>query len=629
MKALRIDGAEFRDHSGRTVLLRGINVAGSSKVPYRPDGATHRKESLADPRHVSFIGRPFPLEEANEHFRRLRGWGFNFLRLLITWEAIEHTGPGCYDVEYLDYLEAVVRKAGEHGLLVLIDPHQDVWSRFCGGDGAPGWTLEAAGFELANLHATGAAFLHAVHGDPPPHLIWPTNSTKLAAATMFTLFFAGDLFAPRTRIDGESAQDFLQRHYVDAMLQVARRLRGLAHVLGYDTMNEPWRGYIGWQDLKKPFATPFLGEVPSPFQSMLLGSGIAQDVGVYTMSLLGPICLRRRRVNRESIRAWMPGRECVWRENGVWDIEDSGQPILLRPRHFAPRSARPLDFTDDFYRPFARRFAAGIRQADPEAMIFLEAEPLTPPPRWTARDGSDVVFAPHWYDGLVMFLKDYRSWIAVDGFSNRLLLGRRRIRRAFADRIRSFQELARERMGPAPVVVGEFGIPFDLRGGEAFRTGNFSLQAQALDRSFCAMEDSLAHCALWNYTPDNDNAHGDQWNGEDFSIFSRSQQQDPGDLDSGGRALEAVVRPYPQTVSGRILRMSYDRERRIFQLEFRHDPAVDAPSEVFLPRPTYLPPSRVEVSDGAFEVDVGTQVLRYRHSAQEPVHIITLVGQEC
>lgn len=60
----------------------------------------------------------------------------------------------------------------------------DVWSRFSGGSGAPGWTLEAAGFNLRTLHQTGAAVLHnefVREGMRYPKMIWPTNVSKMAA----------------------------------------------------------------------------------------------------------------------------------------------------------------------------------------------------------------------------------------------------------------------------------------------------------------------------------------------------------------------------------------------------------------------------------------------------------------
>jgi hypothetical protein len=63
--------------------------------------------------------------------------GPDVLRLLTTWEAIEHAGPGQYDEEYLTYLRAIVEKAAEYDIACFIDPHQDVWSRWTGGDGAP------------------------------------------------------------------------------------------------------------------------------------------------------------------------------------------------------------------------------------------------------------------------------------------------------------------------------------------------------------------------------------------------------------------------------------------------------------------------------------------------------------
>src|SRR5512146_2555241 len=193
--SIHMAGSNFVDEFGRTLMLRGANLGGSSKVPYRPNGATHLNEKFFDHRNVSFVGRPFPLEEAGEHFSRLRAWGLTFLRFLVTWEAIEHAGPGIYDEGYLDYLHAVIQKAAEYGITVFIDPHQDVWSRFSGGDGAPGWTLEAAGLDMTHFAEAGAAVVHQAQGDPPPRLIWSTNESKLASATMFTLFFAGSDFA--------------------------------------------------------------------------------------------------------------------------------------------------------------------------------------------------------------------------------------------------------------------------------------------------------------------------------------------------------------------------------------------------------------------------------------------------
>ncbi len=275
------DGAHFKDEYGRTLLLRGVNLGGSSKVPAVPDGATYRAEGFYNHRQVSFVGRPFPLDEAHDHFSRLKGWGFTFLRLLVTWEAIEHAwspndggGPGMFDEEYLDYLRQVVIKAGEHGIYLFIDPHQDAWSRFSGGDGAPGWTLEAAGLDMTHFHSSGAAITHQRQGDRLPKMIWPTNYTKLACATMFTLFFAGNDFAPHCTVDGEAIQEYLQRHYCAAMQQVALRLKDLPNVVGFEAMNEPSGGYLGCPDLSAAIGRLKLGDHPTPFQSMLLASGI-------------------------------------------------------------------------------------------------------------------------------------------------------------------------------------------------------------------------------------------------------------------------------------------------------------------------------------------------------------------
>jgi hypothetical protein len=231
---LSIQGHWFLDALGRKVLLRGVNLAGSSKVPRVPNGATHIPSDYHDHREVSFIGRPFPLEEADEHFARLHHWGFNCLRLLTTWEAIEHSGPGVYDEAYLDYLYQVVKKAGEYDFYVFIDPHMDMWSRMTGGSGAPGWTLEAAGLALSRLDAAEAAITMAARYPNYAKMSWGNNTYRLGSATMYTLFFGGERFAPQLRVDGENIQPFLQRHFIQAMAQVAQRMVDFPHMLGYD-----------------------------------------------------------------------------------------------------------------------------------------------------------------------------------------------------------------------------------------------------------------------------------------------------------------------------------------------------------------------------------------------------------
>jgi hypothetical protein len=107
------------------------------------------------------------------------------VRFLITWEAIEHKGPGQHDHAYLKYIKDVLTLLPQYGMVAVVSMHQDVWSRFSGGSGAPAWTLEAVGFNLENLEATGAAWLDGVRDKKLKERgVWPTGYQKLAAATM-------------------------------------------------------------------------------------------------------------------------------------------------------------------------------------------------------------------------------------------------------------------------------------------------------------------------------------------------------------------------------------------------------------------------------------------------------------
>ncbi|MEW5742562.1 MAG: cellulase family glycosylhydrolase [Myxococcota bacterium] len=613
---VRLEGHRFVDAAGRTVLLRGVNLAGSSKVPKTPDGATWRRERFFDHRAVSFVGRPFPLQEADAHLERLASWGLTTLRLLVTWEAVEHEGPGRYDGAYLDFLEAVVRRAGERGFVVILDFHQDVWSRFSGGDGAPGWTLEAVGFRLEHLHETGAAFVHSQHDGPMPRMIWPSNAGKLACATMFTLFFGGDLFAPRRRVEGEGAQGYLQRHFLGAVEQVARRLAGLDCVLGYDVLNEPSPGFIGWDDLTRPHGPVTVGVLPSPLEGMALGDGLSLEVDVWKRDLFGPRVVGRASTNPRRLRAWREDAACPWREEGVWDVDSAGKPRLLRPDAFTRVGGRRVDFGRDCYLPFFREAARRLHAISPDVVVFAENEPFRAPPPVGDVMSGPVAYAPHWYDGVVLFLKRFHSWLGVDAFTERPVFFPGRIRASYRAQLERLGAEARAVMGERALLLGEFGVPFDLHGGEALVTGDFREVSRALERSLRAVEDAGVHATLWSYTPDNTHAHGDGWNGEDLSVFCAE--------DGGGRALDALVRPYPRAVPGTVVRYGFDSSTRVFELVFRHD-GTDAPAEAFLPARQYPHGVEVRVSDGRVDVDLAAQRLMWWHDARSVEHALRVM----
>jgi len=608
---MKINGNRFVDDAGRSLILRGVNLGGSSKVPFSPDGRTHISDGFYDGTHVSFVGRPFPLDECDEHFARLSRWGQRFVRFLVTWEAVEHEGPGIYDTAYLDYLESVIESAARHGIFLFVDPHQDVWSRWSGGDGAPLWTLEKLGFEPRNFQASGAALLHQEMGAAYPRMQWFSNHLRLACATMFTLFFSGNDFAPGVEVEGLPVQEYLQSHYIAAMREIALRLAKYPNVVGFDSMNEPGEGFIGIPDARgrrHSFSMP--GLAPTPWDAMLAGEGVDVEVERIGIRGLGLGVVGRARLGSPGIRAWKDGSVCVWRRAGVWDLEGE-TPVLKRPDCFAVKTG---DFNENYLKPFVARFASEIRNARVGAngakgaganggsggdtsrfAIFVEGSPQGAAPSWGKTDSRGIVNSTHWYDAFTLSFKLWTGFLAFDAERGAAVIGPGAVRKYFREALGRIVEHSRARMGGVPSIVGEFGLPFDMNGRRAFRSGDYRLQEKALSAYYDALDANLLDATLWNYTSDNTHALGDGWNGEDLSVFCLDDTRRNGDDgtagdrgrdssgDAGGRALRGFVRPYAIATAGSVREMSFHMGSGNFTLVYKPDPAISAPTIVFVP----------------------------------------------
>ncbi|MBS1122267.1 MAG: glycoside hydrolase family 5 protein [Deltaproteobacteria bacterium] len=197
------DGS-LRDPEGRALVLRGVNLATS-----------HKQAPYTDP-----FG---PADYA-----RLRTWGFNAIRYVVPWAAIE-PAPGAYDDAYLDYIAERAGWAHDAGLLVIVDMHQDVYGEGFGYDGAPRWTCDEARY---------AAF---VPRDP-----WPLNYADPNVLACFDHLWT----------DRE-----LQGQFSAAWKHVAERLSDQPAVIGFDPLNEPQWGTAPVASFERELLQPFYSDV--------------------------------------------------------------------------------------------------------------------------------------------------------------------------------------------------------------------------------------------------------------------------------------------------------------------------------------------------------------------------------
>ncbi|KAM6500996.1 glycoside hydrolase family 5 protein [Amanita muscaria] len=579
----------FVDNAGRTLLMRGVNLSGSSKAPVdRPSYILNGFWEAAESGGESFVGRPLNLDDgsADVHLARLSGWGFNLLRFPVTWEALEREGPGKYDYEFMRYTIRVLHKCREYGFRVYMDPHQDTWSRFSGGSGAPYWTLAACGINPRNFTATQAAIIHCEYPNSSkpepaqfPAMIWSTNYGRLMSQTLFTLFFAGRDFAPNCIIDGQNIQDYLQSHYIEAIGRLADLIRETSPdllddcIIGWDSMNEPFEGLVGWEDLNQnpqsQGSTLKKGTHPTPAQSFRLGMGQAQTVDNFKFGAMGPSRNGTVTIDPKGYKVWgISGQEspdginsrwgwhrdttkwtlgtCIWALHGVWDIETG---FVNRPEyfHFHPETGVEVHFLTDYWRPHFLAYARRIRRAHPDAILFIQPPVFAQPPTIEEKDlQGRCAYTGHYYDGLTLITRHW-NWFNADALGllrgkysstwQAVKIGESAIRKSLQEQLGVLKDDAKI-LGPYPTVIGEIGVPYDMDSKRSYGwtdggkyRGDYSRQERALDASLNACDgDNVLNWTAWTYCPDNTHDWGDGWNMEDLSLWSSDdtkQQSDP------------------------------------------------------------------------------------------------------
>lgn len=191
--SITVQGNRFVDNLGRQVILNGINVVSKKKE------------------------EGYIFKGGEDFYANLAKWGFNSIRFIIIWDRLEPK-PGVYNEEYLKEIDQRIQWAGDNGIFVILDMHQDLFSVKY-SDGAPDW----ATLDEGKSHQTGA--------------IW--SDAYMLSEAVQTAF--DNFWNNKPASDGVGVQD----HYANLWKHIAKRYANNPTVIGYDIMNEPFVGSVG------------------------------------------------------------------------------------------------------------------------------------------------------------------------------------------------------------------------------------------------------------------------------------------------------------------------------------------------------------------------------------------------
>ena len=366
----------------------------------------------------------------------------------------------------------------------------------------------------------------------------------------------------------------------------------------------------------------------SPLDGLLVSRGVARSIPVldFDRETKTVVHKRDRTINPGRVSIWADDRSDPFEHAGAWKLNKDGTFDVLRDDFFQRVGDRKVNFIEDYMGPFFARVAENIREINPDWILFAELDPLSGffGPGFPADTPPNTVNAGHWYDVVTLSTKTFNPNFSLGAMTGEVAEAAEHLQARYEHQLGKIARMSETVNGGAPTLIGECGIPFDLNGAEAYRAFKAGDRSDtpwtphiiALDLMYNALDTLLINSTQWNYTASNRNdlAIGDGWNQEDLSIFSRDQQTNPADINSGGRALAGFVRPYAMATQGIPRKMKFDRVTGLFDYTFDADPAAARATEIFVPRLQYPRGCEIEVIGGVAELD--TRPPARRHQAQ-------------
>ena len=229
------------DQEGRRVLLHGAIPAGlidfwsgtdysiTDTPPYYPIDPTAYEGKC--PANSSAIATP-PL--CQDDIKRMAALGFNSVRLPMSWSLLEPK-RGKLSQQYLDRVAQVVGWAREAGMYVILDMHQNAFSRYVGrSDPSP-----LPGGQVISLRYYTGAPKWATITDGLPS-VWYSSTRELNPAA----------FEATTNFWYNRAG--IQDEYITTVAHVMQRFKDDSTVAGISVYNEPQPGWNlppGFEDL--------------------------------------------------------------------------------------------------------------------------------------------------------------------------------------------------------------------------------------------------------------------------------------------------------------------------------------------------------------------------------------------